>query len=518
MNRSFFIIFLVIVFSISAIAQEDLVRFSDLTFVSDFEKESFKQYFDGDMDITRLLQCINPRQTEKGHLENDQQLRSAIDKLKQAKLEKKKPNKKVRTIYTTIHDTFLDKYEKKNEFSEIFDTGKYNCVSATALFALVFEELSISYTIKELPTHVFLIAYPENEQILVETTDPLTGYIQFSQIFKRTYLENLRERKLIGSAEYSQYSSDDLFDKYYFDDEDISLEQLVGIQYINDGIYKLQEGNLEKALSQFEKGYLLYPSDKAAYLSVTTAIRHLTKLNLEDDNYTELVMKLSRYTNYGITGDHITGEFNKLTSAILYNKGDLARYEAIYYKFNAELEDENIKRETSFIFHYEAGRYYFNKGLITKALENIEQAYQLQPGNAQGESFLITAIRDKISRIDNAKLINYFLEGYFDKYSGLSKNPLFYSMLLDSYLLYSELQFRNEKANEGNDYLTRFEEGFKGKTDLSVNNKLIVRAYASASVYYFVKGYKSKSRTYLLRGLNYVPENIELKQRLQMLR
>jgi len=197
MNRSFFIIFLVIVFSISAIAQEDLVRFSDLTFVSDFEKESFKQYFDGDMDITRLLQCINPRQTEKGHLENDQQLRSAIDKLKQAKLEKKKPNKKVRTIYTTIHDTFLDKYEIKNEFSEIFDTGKYNCVSATALFALVFEELSISYTIKELPTHVFLIAYPENEQILVETTDPLTGYIQFSQIFKRTYLENLRERKLI---------------------------------------------------------------------------------------------------------------------------------------------------------------------------------------------------------------------------------------------------------------------------------------------------------------------------------
>ena len=92
MNRSFFIIFLVIVFSISAIAQEDLVRFSDLTFVSDFEKESFKRYFDGDMDITRLLQCINPRQTEKGHLENDQQLRSAIDKLKQAKLEKKKPN------------------------------------------------------------------------------------------------------------------------------------------------------------------------------------------------------------------------------------------------------------------------------------------------------------------------------------------------------------------------------------------------------------------------------------------
>ncbi len=91
-------------------------------------------------------------------------------------------------------------------------------------------------------------------------------------------------------------------------------------------------------------------------------------------------------------------------------------------------------------------------------------------------------------------------------------------MLLDSYLFYSELQFRNEKPNEGNDYLTRFEEGFKGKTDLSVNKQLIVRAYASASVYYFVKGYKSKSRTYLLRGLNYVPENIELKQRLQMLR
>ncbi len=518
MKRSSCIIILIIAFSTNAIAQEDLVRFGDLTFASDFEEQSFKKYIDGEMDITRLLQCINPLQTEKGHLENERQLRSAIDKLKQAKIEKKKPDKKVKTIYTTIHDTFLDKYERQNEFSEIFDTGKYNCVSATGLFALVFNSLGIPYTIKELPTHVFLVAYPENEQILVETTDPFSGYIQFSQNFKHTYVENLRERKLIGSVEYSQYSSDVLFDKYYFNEEDISLEQLVGIQYINDGIYKLQEGDLENALSQFDKGYLFYPSDKAAYLSMTTAIGYLTKLNLEDDNYTELVMKLSRYTNYGITRDHITGEFNKLTSAILYNKGNLDKYETIYNKFNAELEDENIKREISFIFHYEVGRYYFNKGLITKALENIELAYQLQPGNAQSESFLITAIRDKISRVDDAKLIIDLLEGYSNKYPGLSKNPLFYSMLLDSYLFYSELQFRNQKPDEGNDYLTRFEEGFKGKTDLKVKHQFIVRAYASASVYYFVKGYKSKSRTYLIKGLNYVPENSELKQRLQMLR
>jgi len=518
MKRSFCIVVLIVTFSISAVAQEDLVRYSDLTFASDFEEESFKQYFDGDMDIIRLLQCINPRQTEKGHLENEQQLRSALAALKQVKLEKKKPNKKVKTIYTTIHDTFLDKYELKNEFSEIFDTGKYNCVSGTGLFALIFNELAIPYTIKELPTHVFLIAYPENEQILVETTDPFSGYIQFSQNFKRSYLDNLRERKMISSAEYSQYSSDDLFDKYYFDEEEISLEQLVGIQYINDGIYKLQEGNLEKALSQFEKGYLFYPSDKSAYLSMSATIGYLAKLNFEDDKYTEQVLKLSRYTYYGITGGQITGEFNKLTSAILYNKGDLSGYETIYNKFNVELEDENLKRKISFIFHYEAGRYYFNKGLITKALENIEQAYRLQPENAQGESFLITAIRDKISRVDDAKLMNDLLERYSDKYPGLSKNPLFYSMLLDSYLSYSELQFRNEKPNEGNDYLTRFEEGFKRKTDLILNKKLIVRAYASASVYYFVNGYKSKSRTYLITGLNYVPENSELKQRLQMLR
>ena len=95
---------------------------------------------------------------------------------------------------------------------------------------------------------------------------------------------------------------------------------------------------------------------------------------------------------------------------------------------------------------------------------------------------------------------------------------MFYSLLLDSYLAYSDLQFKNEKPAIATTYLEKFEQGFSEKSDLNIRRQLIIQAYASAAVYYFVQGQKVKSKNFLQSGLKYVPESEELKQRLQMIR
>ena len=82
----------------------------------------------------------------------------------------KKEKKRIKFIYDAFHDTFLKKYNSSVFFSEIFKNGNYNCVTATALYCYVFEKLDIPYKVKDLPTHVYLIAYPDLYNIKLETT------------------------------------------------------------------------------------------------------------------------------------------------------------------------------------------------------------------------------------------------------------------------------------------------------------------------------------------------------------
>lgn len=60
----------------------------------------------------------------------------------------------------------------------------------------MFDELGIPYSIKETPTHVYLIADPNGEQILIETTDPVKGFAEFSNGFKQNFISTLLAQKL----------------------------------------------------------------------------------------------------------------------------------------------------------------------------------------------------------------------------------------------------------------------------------------------------------------------------------
>ena len=137
---------------------DSLVRWNELTFSDHFEQSSFKDFLkNNNKDYLRLFLTNSPSS------ESDLKLFEA--KIDQTILEinssgalKKKNDKKVKYIYQTVHEKFLSKYEAENRFYEIIKTGNYNCVTATALYALFFEKLSIPYTIKEEPTHVYLVA------------------------------------------------------------------------------------------------------------------------------------------------------------------------------------------------------------------------------------------------------------------------------------------------------------------------------------------------------------------------
>jgi hypothetical protein len=79
---------------------------------------------------------------------------------------------KMKLLFKEVHGYFFVKYDEEAFFSQIFDNGNYNCVTASMLYSIIFDHNKIPFEIKETPTHVYLVAFPGSENIMVETTNP----------------------------------------------------------------------------------------------------------------------------------------------------------------------------------------------------------------------------------------------------------------------------------------------------------------------------------------------------------
>ncbi len=113
--------------------------------------------------------------------------------------------KKVKYVYDYVHKQFLKVYKLQNSFADIFSKGEYNCVSASALYAIIFTKLDIPFNIIEAPHHVYLVAYPQTFKILIETTSPEKGYYQFNDNFINQYVKILYNSKLISKCFLCNY-------------------------------------------------------------------------------------------------------------------------------------------------------------------------------------------------------------------------------------------------------------------------------------------------------------------------
>ena len=82
-----------------------------------------------------------------------------------------------RTLFQRTRQEFLRSYTQYASFAETLSRGKYNCLTGTALYAMLLERFNIRYTIIETNYHIFLLADTDEGQALFEATDPLHGFV-----------------------------------------------------------------------------------------------------------------------------------------------------------------------------------------------------------------------------------------------------------------------------------------------------------------------------------------------------
>ena len=284
MNKTGYLCFIFIVLVTGrSFAQNNLFPVDEIAFKSNTEKELIRDFLSGDLSSFTAFLAISSEDSSRFELW-EKKFNRFIEDQKAIK-PSKKIKKNVKRIYEDLHANFLKKYELLAYFDEIFESGTYNCVSAVAMYALTFEALSIPYVIKETPTHVFIIVDPENTQLLIETTDPVKGFKSFRPGFKENFVNQLLSVKVISEEEVSNKGLNMVFEENYFGGENLSLKELVGIQYYNKGASLYNNQQYLAAFEELLKAQLFYFNDELNDILSASLINALAQSDYDNISF-----------------------------------------------------------------------------------------------------------------------------------------------------------------------------------------------------------------------------------------
>lgn len=322
------------------------------------------------------------------------QIADFTTKLRNEGILKLSEKKMIQTLHASIHDEFLKKYEEVAHFSELFETGTYNCVSSTALFAYMLDEFEIPYSIQELPNHVYLIAWPGLRNIQVEMTSPKDGYFEPSNKEVSKAVQALRTYKLISESEFEGKSDREIYNDFFFRDQSISLKELAGLQYFNEAIVLLEKDNKSDAYDEVVKADLLNESNRVKVFKSFI----LTELldNSDFSTPSEFRLFLMFINQGGANLDKISYEYAKLIQNELVQKSRKTFIDTTFVLINNLCTDSIAKNRLSGIYYGGMAEYYAGLMNWNKAFDYVEAGVSLEPKNSRLQYFYSELLFQKL--------------------------------------------------------------------------------------------------------------------------
>jgi len=169
----------------------------------------------------------------------------------------------LRYMFREAHKTFLNHYQAYAQFPELFDSGKYDCLTATSFFSLVLDRFEFQYDIIETNYHIFLIVKAGEKQVLFESTDRVNGFVSDEKVMKER-LKGYEKNNVIAAA-----ASDKYFYQYDLDlYQRVIPQQLTGLLYFNQAITSFNNKDLEGSALKLKKAIRIYNSPRITEFAV----------------------------------------------------------------------------------------------------------------------------------------------------------------------------------------------------------------------------------------------------------
>lgn len=507
-NKKFHLFFLGLSFSFLVNAQN---------FSTDFEKEIFSSFKQDSLnyDFIESLFAIDSVIDKKSILFQKEKLNSLIKSFSGKEKKLKKEKNRIKKIYNLIHDEFFKKYELDSYFSDVFKDGTYNCVTASALYAYFFDQLNIPYHIKETPSHVFLIVYPNTLKIYLETTAPgAYGYSIPQESEVKKIVNELIDYKIVTKEEVISKGYMKFYEDYYYGKEFIDKKALIGMQYYNKGVSSFESMDYSSVINNLKKAKVFYSSPLIKPLIKSVMFLQVNTLeynSLDDIDFLIELLSISNYPkDYSIA--------NLKSSLYKITEHDDNNAEFILHtieKFRL-LNNNKIKNEAvEFLYEY-LGRKAVSNSEYDLAINYADSILKINSNSKIAKEIVeFTTFRKVAYSLYDLNALNIFLESS-EKYSFLKTDKRYFISLAHFYGNLSLMNYKSKDITLATNYRKKFEEIVDNNTIIDEMNKiLIVDLYLRAGNYFYYKGKYQPAYNLFLKGLAYIPNHPDLVKRAQ---
>lgn len=238
----------------TAKAQEIAVSEESLHFESEAERFFWNEGKDQPLSLFRAVSAVEVNEGSPWI--------TLVKDLDQKRAKESKDLNFLRQIFQKTHQSLLKKYEQHSTFNDMLESGKFDCVSASAALGMLLDRYGYKFDIVETDYHVFIVVEVDRKNIILESTLPVGGMISapsevdaYLEAYKQVefaQLGSLNQR--IGSPTLD-LSNNSIFRK-------VSLNQLAGLLYYNDAILLFNNQKYQEASNQLSKALALYPSER----------------------------------------------------------------------------------------------------------------------------------------------------------------------------------------------------------------------------------------------------------------
>ncbi len=493
---------------------DTLFSANELIYFSDLEEISFLNYLAGKPDYLTMIAAVNPR-TDQRELELYRDwIDEILSNIRVKKFERMNEEKKIERIQKYIGKSLLLSYEYKADFDDLFRSGQYNYFTAASLYAFVLDRLQIPYEIYEMSNYIYLIAYPGDRNIGIETTRPGYRYFMFDHETRTDFVEFIHNRGVVDDMTYRNTSTRDLFQQYYFADYPLTIREMIGMLYLNSALDRMAVNRPDESFAQLEKAFILYPSYKCQYLLLLELNNYLVTREYRNPLYLGYLIKASRLIGYGMDRETIENYLKDIVNTVLVREEDDEDFEFIYDYLQKYLRDGELKRELSYLYLYESGRMEFNNTRYGKALDFLEPAFQIHPEDERVRDLLARSLGG-YSLMVSPSLVLEKIRHYDTAFTAVTGEGIYLMVKIRTALSLCGEAFQMQNGHAGEKYMAEFEKLMDRNPEAGVDNLLVGRSYSSAAIYYYREGMISRSREVLEKGLYYAPDNIELKLKLR---
>lgn len=494
-------------------------------FSSGFEKNIFYNFCDS-LPV-RPIEVLLAFQYNNASPPAENIVQAFCQSMESKRFSKLKREKQIKEINNQVITLFLKKYEKEASFNDLFTTGNYNYVTASALYALVLDYFRIDYQILETPELVFLIADPQDSRFMMQTSLSVKRTIPqmetvyrstgFDNTFKKYFAEYLLNNQYISQSEYKQNSIDLLFGKYYLYSKTINSLQLAALQYLNKGVLAYEAKGYEVAASNFEKAHILYPSIKTKFLLSNSLLQMLI---IQGTNKSYNFRTLSKYVNINRSNNEalkISRDFfNEVAGDLLINRENVIVCQEYYQDFISALNDSTDKSVFTQVFHDLMAYYYYRKEDNARVLYHAAISSRINPGNSNSQDFVIKSLLLYLQRNNSLETIPLdSLIGFSKTFPFLLNQSVFQKIL--GYGFVRDVLKANRKSNQKQIELAlKNLQQFSRKTLASNTGTGVMEMIYKEAAANLVRYYLYEPATTVLKsGLELIPESEVMTSELQ---